>query len=203
MLAGAVRHRRAAVGCSSTARCSARRSLATAANRLAARLVGIDTRRMIGFSFALSAAIGAVAGILITPITLTSYDVGTLLALKGFAAAMLGGMGSALGRGGRRARARAARGIRAPAICPRNTRTRSRSWSSCWCCSPCRAGCSAGPRPSGCERARAARASARGHRWPLAVPSSSCCRCCSRRLTTIASPRWCSCSRSPASGSTC
>ena len=70
---------------------------ATAANRLAARLVGIDTRRMIGFSFALSAAIGAVAGILITPITLTSYDVGTLLAVKGFAAAMLGGMGSALG----------------------------------------------------------------------------------------------------------
>jgi len=38
-----------------------------------------------------------VAGILIAPITLTSYDVGTLLALKGFAAAMLGGMGSALG----------------------------------------------------------------------------------------------------------
>jgi len=34
---------------------------------------------------------------LITPITLTSYDVGTLLALKGFAAAMLGGIGSALG----------------------------------------------------------------------------------------------------------
>jgi branched-chain amino acid transport system permease protein len=71
--------------------------IATASNRLAARLVGIDTRRMVGFSFAVSAAIGAIAGILITPITLTSYDVGTLLALKGFAAAMLGGMGSALG----------------------------------------------------------------------------------------------------------
>ena len=71
--------------------------IATAANRLAARLVGINTRRIVGFSFAVSAAIGAVAGILITPITLTSYDVGTLLALKGFAAAMLGGMGSALG----------------------------------------------------------------------------------------------------------
>ena len=52
---------------------------------------------MIGFSFAISAAIGALAGILVTPITLTSYDVGTLLALKGFAAAMLGGMGYALG----------------------------------------------------------------------------------------------------------
>jgi branched-chain amino acid transport system permease protein len=44
-----------------------------------------------------SAAIGAIAGILITPITLTSYDAGTLLALKGFAAAMLGGIGSPLG----------------------------------------------------------------------------------------------------------
>ena len=71
--------------------------IATAANRLAAQLVGIDTRRIVGFSFAVSAAIGAVAGILVTPITLTSYDVGTLLALKGFAAAMLGGMGSAVG----------------------------------------------------------------------------------------------------------
>jgi branched-chain amino acid transport system permease protein len=71
--------------------------VATAANRFAARLVGIDTGRMTGLCFALSAAIGAIAGLLITPITLTSYDVGTLLALKGFAAAMLGGIGSAVG----------------------------------------------------------------------------------------------------------
>ena len=71
--------------------------IATATNRLAARLVGIDTRRMVGLSFVVAAAIGAIAGVLITPITLTSYDVGTLLALKGFAAAMLGGIGSALG----------------------------------------------------------------------------------------------------------
>ncbi len=56
--------------------------LATAANRLAARLVGIPVRKIVALSFALSAAIGAVAGILVTPITLTSYDVGTLLALK-------------------------------------------------------------------------------------------------------------------------
>ncbi len=71
--------------------------IATAANELAARLVGIDTRAIVALSFAISAAIGAVAGILITPITLTSYDVGTVLALKGFAAAMLGGIGSAVG----------------------------------------------------------------------------------------------------------
>ena len=71
--------------------------LATAANRLAARLSGINTDIVVGFSFAVSAAIGALAGILIAPITLTSYDVGTLLALKGFAAAMLGGMGNPIG----------------------------------------------------------------------------------------------------------
>lgn len=71
--------------------------VATAANRLAARLVGINTSAIVGLAFAVSAAIGAIGGILMTPITLTSYDVGTLLALKGFAAAMLGGMGHPLG----------------------------------------------------------------------------------------------------------
>src|SRR5260370_42546670 len=71
--------------------------VATAANRLAARLVGINTSALVGLAFAVSAAIGAIGGILMTPITLTSYDGGTLLALKGFAAAMLGGMGNPLG----------------------------------------------------------------------------------------------------------
>jgi len=71
--------------------------VATAANEVAARVVGIDTRAAVGLSFAIAAAIGAVAGILITPIALTSYDVGTVLALKGFAAAMRGGIGSAVG----------------------------------------------------------------------------------------------------------
>lgn len=71
--------------------------LAAAANRLAARLVGIDTNLIMTLSFGISAAIGALAGILVTPITLTSYNVGTLLALKGFAGGMLGGMGNPLG----------------------------------------------------------------------------------------------------------
>ena len=71
--------------------------LATAANRLAARLVGINPTMIVTLSFGLSAAIGAIAGILVTPITLTSYGIGTLLALKGFAAGMLGGMGNPLG----------------------------------------------------------------------------------------------------------
>lgn len=70
---------------------------ATAANRLAARLVGINTSAVVSRSFIISAAIGAFGGILAAPITLTNYDIGTMLALKGFAAAMLGGMGNPLG----------------------------------------------------------------------------------------------------------
>lgn len=71
--------------------------LATSNNRIAAILMGINTRYVMTLSFALSAAVGAVAGVLVTPITLTSYDVGLAMALKGFAAAMLGGMGNPKG----------------------------------------------------------------------------------------------------------
>lgn len=71
--------------------------LATANNRLAAQLVGINAGWVMTLSFAISAAIGALAGVLVTPITLVSYDVGVALALKGFAGAMLGGMGSPKG----------------------------------------------------------------------------------------------------------
>lgn len=70
---------------------------ATATNPAAAQLMGISTRAMIRFSFAISAAIGALAGVMITPISLMSHDAGTMLALKGFAASMLGGMGSPIG----------------------------------------------------------------------------------------------------------
>lgn len=66
---------------------------ATSINRLAAQLVGIDAKRVVSLSFLVSAVTGAVAGILITPITLMSYDAGPLLAVKGFAAAILGGIG--------------------------------------------------------------------------------------------------------------
>lgn len=71
--------------------------LATAHNRLAAQLVGIETRAIMTLCFALSALLGAIGGVLITPITLTSYDAGVMLGLKGFCAAILGGMGSAPG----------------------------------------------------------------------------------------------------------
>jgi branched-chain amino acid transport system permease protein len=71
--------------------------LATSHNRLAAQLVGIEVRTILLVSFGLSAALGAIAGILTAPITLTKYDVGIMLGLKGFAAAILGGLGSSYG----------------------------------------------------------------------------------------------------------
>ncbi len=71
--------------------------LATSANPLAAKLVGIDTEFVRTLAFVLSASIGAIGGVLITPIALTGYNVGAILGLKGFAAAMLGGIGDPLG----------------------------------------------------------------------------------------------------------
>lgn len=68
--------------------------LATSYNRLAAQLVGINTRGVLFASFGLAAALGALGGVLIAPIAFTSYDAGIMLGLKGFAAAMLGGLGS-------------------------------------------------------------------------------------------------------------
>ena len=40
---------------------------------------------------------GAMAGIIIAPLTMTSYDVGIMLGLKGFCAAIIGGMSSGFG----------------------------------------------------------------------------------------------------------
>jgi branched-chain amino acid transport system permease protein len=70
---------------------------ATAYNPRAARLVGIAAGRMVQLSFVLSAALGAGAGILIAPLTLGVYDMGAMLGLKGFSAAIIGGLGSLAG----------------------------------------------------------------------------------------------------------
>ena len=70
---------------------------ATAFNRRAASLVGISVNRMILLSFAMSGGLGAVGGIIIAPITTTSYDTGIMLAFNGFAAAILGGYGNSTG----------------------------------------------------------------------------------------------------------
>ena len=68
---------------------------ACADNAFACRLVGISPRRMALFAFTLSAALGAVAGIVITPIIGATYDMGLGLGLKGFVAAVIGGLTNA------------------------------------------------------------------------------------------------------------
>ena len=67
---------------------------AVAANEHAAAVVGLSVGRVKAASFALAGALGGLAGCLVTPITTLAYDVGVLLGLKGFAAAILGGFGS-------------------------------------------------------------------------------------------------------------
>ena len=67
---------------------------ACAVNPNASSLVGINVKQMVLVSFALSAAIGALGGIVITPISLMEYDRGAMLAVKGFSACVLGGIGS-------------------------------------------------------------------------------------------------------------
>ena len=63
-------------------------------NRRAAGLVGVDSQRMAALSFALSAGLGAIGGVIIAPVTMASYDAGVMLGLKGFTAAAVGGLGS-------------------------------------------------------------------------------------------------------------
>ena len=65
---------------------------ATAVNRLGARLVGISTALSGQFAFALAGLIGAFSGILIAPLTTVYYDSGFLIGLKGFVAAIVGGL---------------------------------------------------------------------------------------------------------------
>ena len=69
---------------------------ACADDRMAARLCGINDRWMVTLSFMLSAGIGAIAGCIISPITQTQYDMGAPLAIKGFTAAILGGLGNSM-----------------------------------------------------------------------------------------------------------
>jgi len=66
-------------------------------NREAAALLGIPVKTMLLLSFALSAALGAVAGILVTPTQYTAYNIGTPFGVSGFIAAIIGGFGNAGG----------------------------------------------------------------------------------------------------------
>jgi branched-chain amino acid transport system permease protein len=67
---------------------------ATAMNRVGARLMGIPTELSGDLCFAVAASIGAIAGLLIAPITTVYYDTGFLIGLKGFVAAIIGGLAS-------------------------------------------------------------------------------------------------------------
>ncbi|MDE1952559.1 MAG: branched-chain amino acid ABC transporter permease [Betaproteobacteria bacterium] len=71
--------------------------VATFNDRDAAKLMGIDTGRVITFSYALSSLTAAFAGMLIAPLTLTGATMGAVLGLKAFAVAIIGGLTSGLG----------------------------------------------------------------------------------------------------------
>jgi len=70
---------------------------ACAINAEAAALQGIPVSRMLALSFALSAALGALAGVLVTPTQYTAFNVGVPFAISGFIAAIVGGFGRPLG----------------------------------------------------------------------------------------------------------
>ncbi|MBW2477311.1 MAG: branched-chain amino acid ABC transporter permease [Deltaproteobacteria bacterium] len=67
---------------------------AVSTNPRAAEIVGLSVGRVRMWTFGLAGALGGLAGVLVTPITTLSHDVGVLLGLKGFAAAIFGGFGS-------------------------------------------------------------------------------------------------------------
>ncbi len=70
---------------------------ACAVDRDAAQLVGIPASRMVMLSFALSGMLGGLAGAIVCPLAMGQWDMGITLGLKGFAAAILGGMGNPVG----------------------------------------------------------------------------------------------------------
>jgi branched-chain amino acid transport system permease protein len=71
--------------------------IAVSNNPESARLMGINVRTVLMLNFAISASIAAVGGILLTPIASTNYEVGIMLGLKGFAAAIIGGLSNPFG----------------------------------------------------------------------------------------------------------
>jgi branched-chain amino acid transport system permease protein len=71
--------------------------VATSNDRDAAGLMGINTSAVITFSYALSSATAAFAGVLVAPLTLTGATMGASLGLKAFAVAIIGGLTSGVG----------------------------------------------------------------------------------------------------------
>jgi len=71
--------------------------MAASNNVDAAKLMGINIKKILMLNFAISAVIASIGGILLTPITSTNYEVGIMLGLKGFCAAIIGGLGTPFG----------------------------------------------------------------------------------------------------------
>jgi len=70
---------------------------AVAINHYAAVLMGISPKRAAIIAFALAGLIGGAAGALLAPVASAHYDNGMFLGIKGFAAAILGGLGHPAG----------------------------------------------------------------------------------------------------------
>ncbi len=70
---------------------------ACAVNRRAAAWMGIPVERMVALSFGLSALLGALGGVVFTPLITTQFNIGLSFTLKGFAAAIIGGLGNITG----------------------------------------------------------------------------------------------------------
>lgn len=70
---------------------------AVAQDRYGAVLMGIDPQKSDGIAFATSAALGAAAGILVAPVFFVTFNMGAGIGLKGFVAAVIGGLGSVPG----------------------------------------------------------------------------------------------------------
>ena len=71
--------------------------IAASDNVEAAKLMGINIKKILMLNFAISASIAAIGGALLTPMTSTNYEVGIMLGLKGFAAAIIGGLSNPFG----------------------------------------------------------------------------------------------------------
>jgi len=65
---------------------------ACAENPATARLVGIDVKSMIAWTYVASAGLGGLAGVLISPIAAIDFQAGLLLTIKGLTAAIIGGL---------------------------------------------------------------------------------------------------------------
>ena len=73
-------------------------AMVAASNNIdAAKLMGININKILMLNFTISAVIASIGGILLTPITSTNYEVGIMLGLKGFCAAIIGGLSSPFG----------------------------------------------------------------------------------------------------------